>query len=92
MAGAFGLGCLVGVALGVGESLRSFHWGFVTLGTGFLLSAFGLGVGGLGVVWSLVADTKPAAPGAAARRQQSLRVLPAPETAPHRVMDQAGIP
>ncbi len=54
-AGAFGLGCLAGAVIGLGETVRSFHWGFATLGVGFLLSAAGLSVGGLGVVWSLVA-------------------------------------
>ena len=52
-AGAFGLGCLTGAALGVGEALRNFHWGFVTLGVGFLLSAAGLALGGLGSAWAL---------------------------------------
>ena len=61
-AGAFGLGCLTGAAIGAGEALRSFHWGFLTLGVGFLLSAAGLGVGGLGMVWSLVASTRRAEP------------------------------
>ena len=31
---------------------RSFHWGFVTPGVGFLLSAVGLGVGGAGALWT----------------------------------------
>jgi hypothetical protein len=49
---AFGLGCLVGAVLGAREALRSFHWGFVILGVGFLLSAAGLSAGGLGMAWS----------------------------------------
>jgi hypothetical protein len=65
-AGAFGLGCLVGAALGAGEALRSFRWGFFALGVGFLFSGAGLGLGGLGVVWLLVTDTRHAEPGAAA--------------------------
>lgn len=54
-AGAFGMGCLAGAVIGLGEAVRSFHWGFATLGVGFLLSAAGLSVGGLGVVRSSVA-------------------------------------
>ena len=54
-AGAFGLGCLVGAVLAVGDAVRNFQWGFVTLGIGFLFSAVGLVVGGLGVVCSLTA-------------------------------------
>lgn len=54
-AGAFVLGCLAGAVIGLGEAVRSFLWGFTTLGVGFLLSAAGLSVGGLGVVWSSVA-------------------------------------
>jgi hypothetical protein len=49
LAGAFGLGCLVGAGLGLGEMFRSFLWGFVTLGQGYGWSAVALGVGGLGV-------------------------------------------
>ena len=65
-AGAFGLGCLAGAVLGVGEAVRSFHWGFATLGVGFLLSAAGLGVGGAGAVWSQLGAAPDAEPGAAA--------------------------
>ena len=65
-AGAFGLGCLAGSVLGVGEAVRSFDWGFVTFGAGFLLSAAGLGVGGAGAVWSKLGAAPDAEPGAAA--------------------------
>lgn len=51
--GAFGLGCMAGAASGVGEAVRSLHWGFSTLGVGFLLSAAGLGVGAPGLVWAV---------------------------------------
>ena len=51
-AGVFVIGCLFGALLGLGEALRNFQWGFVTLGVGYLLSAAGLGIGSLGVVLS----------------------------------------
>ena len=51
-AGMFGLGCLLGAGLGTAEALSCFHWGFVTLGLGYLLSAAGLGAGGVGVIGS----------------------------------------
>ena len=47
-AGAFALGCVAGAMMGVGEAVRNFVWGFVTLGVGFLLASAGLGFGGLG--------------------------------------------
>jgi len=61
-AGAFGLGCLAGTTLGVGAAVKNFHWGFVTLAAGYLLSAAGLGVGGLGSVWSLFSIASNAKP------------------------------
>lgn len=67
-AAAFGLGCLAGTVLGVGEAVRSFHWGVATLGAGFLLSAAGLGVGGVGAVWSQLCAAPDAEPSVAPDR------------------------
>lgn len=52
VAGAFGLGCLAGALLGLGEAMESFRCGFAVLGLGYILSAAGLGVGAIGLVGS----------------------------------------
>jgi hypothetical protein len=59
----FGLGCHAGTLLGFKEAVDSFHWGFVVLGMGYLLSAAGLAFGAAGAI--LHAFCLP--PGSAAR-------------------------
>lgn len=54
-ASVFGLGCLTGSYLGITSAIDALRWQFVVLGIGFLLSAAGLALGGVGVVkecWS----------------------------------------
>jgi len=48
--GAFGLGCVIGSLLGLGEMMQSFSEGFAELGLGYFLSAAGLAAGALGAM------------------------------------------
>lgn len=54
LAGGFGLGCIAGAVLGIGDAIGNFLWEFITLGIGYLLSSAGLVVGGLGVAGSIM--------------------------------------
>ena len=66
VAGVFLGGCLLGSLLSIVEGLQGFHWGFNVLGVGYLVSAAGLALGGVGSTgqcfFSLKNKPKPADP------------------------------